>query len=358
MSTGNTRSSAVRTVAIGQLRQSRRACYSNSMKLVPDFDLSRLNTLGLPATAQLGTLVTAVDEVEALASRARLAGLPLHIIGGGSNLVLRDRLDAVVGVMASKGRELVDRRDGQIFVRAQAGEDWAEFVSWTVREGFWGLENLASIPGTVGAAPVQNIGAYGLELSDRFHALTAFDTETGERRVFGRDELGFSYRQSMLKQHAGRFIVLDVTFALPEAWRPNLGYAGLDTLPADTDAPNVFERVAAIRAEKLPDWRKLGNAGSFFHNPIVPVEVAQAITGGPRYPQPGGAIKLSAAWLIDACGLKGVREGGAGIYDKHALIIVNHGGATYRDVSTLAERVKRTVHQRFGVSLTQEPIEL
>jgi UDP-N-acetylmuramate dehydrogenase len=328
------------------------------MTLTPDFDLTDRNTLGLPSMAQLGTLVTDGKEIAALAERARLAGLPLHVLGGGSNLVLRARLDAVVGVMASKGREVLGESDGHLLVKAQAGEDWAEFVRWTVAEGYWGLENLALIPGTVGAAPVQNIGAYGLELADRFHSLTAFDTETGEQRTLHRDELQFSYRQSLLKQVAGRYIVLDVTFALPAEWRANLSYAGLDTLPSDAEAPAIFERVVAIRTEKLPDWRRLGNAGSFFHNPIVPIEVAQAISGGPRYPQPGGGMKLSAAWLIDACGLKGTREGGAGIYDKHALIIVNHGGATYRDVSTLAERVKRTVLDRFGVSLTQEPIEL
>lgn len=327
------------------------------MRLTSDFDLTARNTLGLPSQAQLGGLITTDAEFEELAAQARLAGLPLRIIGGGSNLVLRDRLDAVVGVMASKGREVVERGAEHVLVRAAAGEDWAEFVAWTVAEGLWGLENLASIPGTVGAAPVQNIGAYGLELADRFRSLTAFDTASRMRRTFTREQLHFAYRNSLLKQTGNRYIVLDVTFALPAEWRPVLSYAGLDTLPADVDAPTVHARVAAIRAEKLPDWRRIGNAGSFFHNPVVPVQLAQRIEGGPRYPQPGGAIKLSAAWLIDASGLKGVREGGAGIYDKHALIIVNHGGATYRDVSTLAERVKRTVLDRFGVGLTQEPIE-
>src|SRR5687768_11024177 len=142
------------------------------MNLVPDFELTHLNTMGLPSVAQLGGLVTAPDQIDALAARARLAGLPLYIIGGGRNLVLRGRIEGVVGIMASKGREVLERRDGEVLVKVAAGEDWAEFVAWTVAEGLWGLENLASIPGTVGAAPVQNIGAYGLELADRFHALT------------------------------------------------------------------------------------------------------------------------------------------------------------------------------------------
>jgi UDP-N-acetylmuramate dehydrogenase len=328
------------------------------MNLSPDFDLTRLNTMGLPSVAQLGGVVTAAEQVAELSARARLAGLPMHIIGGGSNLVLRDRIEGVVGIMASKGREVLGARDGHLLVKVAAGEAWAEFVAWSVREGHWGLENLASIPGTVGAAPVQNIGAYGLELADRFHALTVYDTVEATTRVLTRDDMQFAYRQSLLKEARSRFIVLDVTLALPQPWQPNLRYAGLDALPADVDAPTIHDRVAAIRREKLPDWRQIGNAGSFFHNPIVPVEVAQRIEGGPRYPQAGGMIKLSAAWLIDACGLKGVREGHAGIYDKHALIIVNHGGATYHDVANLAERVKRTVQDRFGVSLTQEPIEL
>jgi UDP-N-acetylmuramate dehydrogenase len=205
---------------------------------------------------------------------------------------------------------------------------------------------------------VQNIGAYGVELADRMDSLTVWDMQERERRRFSRDDCAFSYRQSVFKRSGNRYIVLDVTFALPQTWKPVLSYPGLDSLPADVDAPTILERVVSVRRAKLPDWRTLGNAGSFFHNPIVRPDIAEAIVGVPRYPQVDGSVKLSAAWLIDACGLKGHREGQAGVYEKHALILVNHGGATYGDISRLAAKVSGTVFDRFGVTLIQEPIEL
>ncbi|GLQ54030.1 UDP-N-acetylmuramate dehydrogenase [Devosia nitrariae] len=328
------------------------------MELTPDFDLSPFNTLGLASKARYGAVISARDEIGELMAFAASAGLPLHIVGGGSNLVLRDDLEAVVGVMAIKGRTIERRDDGSALVTAKAGEDWSQFVAWTVSEGLRGLENLAGIPGTVGAAPIQNIGAYGVELAERLESLTVLDTQDGKERRFTPDECKFSYRQSLFKQLRGRFIVTEATFALPRAWAPVLTYPGLDSLPRDADASVIMERVLTLRASKLPDWRVIGNVGSFFHNPVVRPEMADAITGGPRYPQPDGTVKLSAAWLIDACGLKGHRHGQAGIYEGHALIVVNHGGATYREVSELSAKVSGAVEERFGVTLTREPIEL
>lgn len=328
-----------------------------NMNLTSNFDLSQLNTMGLASRAQLGALISAPGQIEELTALASAANLPLRIIGGGSNLVLREEIPAVVGIMASKGRVLDRRADGTVVVTAQAGEDWADFVAWTVSQGVWGLENLAGIPGTVGAAPVQNIGAYGLELADRLESLTVWDTTDRCRRLFTREDCEFSYRQSLFKRSGNRFIVLDVTFSLPQTWTPILSYPGLDTLPPDADAPAILERVLAVRGAKLPNWRTLGNAGSFFHNPVVSPEVADGIASVPRYPQRDGSMKLSAAWLIEACGLKGHRLGQAGIYEKHALIVVNHGGATYAEVSELASTVVTSVRARFGVALIQEPIE-
>lgn len=328
------------------------------MDLIADFDLSRHNTLGLPARARLGATLTSADDVEEIDLRARDEGMPFHVLGGGSNVVLHPDIPAVVGIMASRGRHVERRADGSVLVTAAAGEDWSEFVAWTVGQGLAGLENLGGIPGTVGAAPVQNIGAYGVELADRFERLTVWDREEGVRRRFTRDDCAFSYRQSRFKQAGGRFIVLDVTLALPSRWTPVLTYPPLDKLSAGADAAEIHQHVISVRSSKLPDWRRLGNAGSFFHNPIVAPQVADAIPGVPRYPQPDGSVKLSAAWLIDSCGLKGVREGNAGIYDKHALVLVNHGGASYADIARLATRVKETVHARHGVMLTQEPLEL
>lgn len=330
----------------------------DTMHLTQHFDLSAFNTMGLVSHAQFGAVIAERRQVGEVARFATSSGLPAHFIGGGSNLVLRDELAAIVGVMATKGRNIERGPDGTVIVTAQAGEDWSEFVGWTVSQGIGGLENLAGIPGTVGAAPIQNIGAYGLELADRFLSLTAWDSVDHKERVFERDECQFSYRQSLFKQAGGRFIVLDVTLALPQEWVPVLSYAGLDNLPADVDAAAVMERVLAIRRSKLPDWHVLGNAGSFFHNPVVQPAVADGIAGVPRYPQPDGRVKLSAAWLIDACGLKGHQEGQAAVHKDHALIIVNRGGATYGDVHKLASTIKHAVEERFGVVLTQEPIEL
>ena len=328
------------------------------MDLITDFDLTRHNTLGLPSRADFGAMLTAAGDIEELSRFAAAENLPLHVLGGGSNIVLRPAIHAVVGIMAARGRTAETRPDGAVLVTAQAGEDWSEFVAWTVGQGFSGLENLGGIPGTVGAAPVQNIGAYGVELADRFESLTVWDMTDRRRRAFGRNDCAFAYRQSRFKQAPGRYIVLDVTLALPADWTPVLTYPPLDKLSAGTNAAEIHQHVLAVRASKLPDWRVLGNAGSFFHNPIVTPAVADAIPGVPRYPQPDGTIKLSAAWLIDSCGLKGAREGNAGVYDKHALVLVNHGGATYADISRLAARVRETVHARYGVALTQEPLEL
>jgi len=325
-------------------------------RLVENFDLTAWNTMGLASRARFGAVVSNVQQLAALADRAREDGLPFHVVGQGSNLLLRPRIDGIVAVMATRGRHVDDSAPDVTLVTAQAGENWAELVEWTVAEGLPGLENLAGIPGTVGAAPVQNIGAYGLELADRFHSLLVWDTAERLTRRFDRAACAFAYRNSLFKQSAGRYVVLEVTLALPKPWVPILNYAGLRELPPGSDALTIMRQVLAIRGSKLPDWRQQGNAGSFFHNPVVPHAVAGRIEGAPRFPHPDG-VKLSAAWLIEACGFKGYRLGNAGVSDRHALVLVNNGGATYAEVSTLAGEIRRAVSDRFGISLSQEPLE-
>lgn len=326
------------------------------MDVISNFDLTDHNTFGLGSRAQYGAVVAGTEDIEAIVEFAASERLPLHVIGGGSNVLLRERIEGVVALMAIKGRHVIGRQDGGVLVKAEAGEDWPDFVEWAVRQGFGGLENLAGIPGTVGAAPVQNIGAYGVELKDRFQCLTAYDCLERTVCSFGPEDCRFAYRHSAFKEVPGRYVILDVTLVLPEPWQPILGYKGLDSLPADTDVLTVMERVLELRRGKLPDWRVLGNAGSFFHNPIVAAEVAEGIAGGPRYPQADGRVKLSAAWLIEACGLKGMRQGEAGVHEGHALILVNHGKATYSDLDRLASTVQAAVKERFGVDLVREPI--
>ncbi|WP_332701771.1 UDP-N-acetylmuramate dehydrogenase [Devosia sp.] len=327
--------------------------------MTPDFDLQRHNTLGLPARARFGATITQADELASLLSEAAARGLPFRVLGGGSNVVLRPVFDGVIGLMAIAGREILGRRGDHTLVRVGAGENWHRLVEWTIQHDLPGLENLAGIPGTVGAAPIQNIGAYGCELVERFESLVALDTEDNALKTFSRDDCDFSYRQSMFKRTPGRFIVVSVTLALPNAWRPNLGYPGLNTLASDTDARTIMQTVVAVRNRKLPDWRKLGNAGSFFHNPIVEADVADRLAAdhpeAPRYPGADGRVKLSAAWLIERCGFKGHRLGSAGVSDQHALVVVNHGGATQQEISDLAGQIVSAVEARFGVRLVQEP---
>lgn len=325
------------------------------MHITSDFDLTSHNTFGLGSRAEHAACVTAEADLAEITTFAAAHRLPLRVVGGGSNLLLRETIEGVAVVMATKGRSIMAEENDRILVRASAGEDWPDFVAWTVGQGLGGLENLAGIPGTVGAAPVQNIGAYGIELKDRFAALTAWDTVERRPVIFGPEDCAFDYRQSVFKT-TDRYVILDVTLSLPHPWLPVLGYKGLDALADDTAPRTVMERVLELRRQKLPDWRVLGNAGSFFHNPVVAASVADGMAGVPRYGQPDGSVKLSAAWLIEACGLKGAREGQAGVYDDHALIIVNHGGATFSEVSRLASRVREAVRERFGIMLVQEPI--
>ncbi|AMM84891.1 UDP-N-acetylmuramate dehydrogenase [Martelella sp. AD-3] len=328
------------------------------MNLVADFDLTRENTLGLKSAARLAARITQAEALAALLDEADRRGINFTVLGGGSNVVLSETVEALVGLMRIAGRRLSGQTATHNLVTAGAGENWHDFVAWTVGRGMPGLENLAGIPGTVGAAPVQNIGAYGVQLSDVFFELTAFDTKTRAIETFKAAECGFGYRQSRFKIEPGRHVILSVTLALPRDWSPTKAYAGLEGFPDDAAPAEVMASVLALRQSKLPDWRSLGNAGSFFHNPVVSTEEAERLAGAPRYPQPDGRVKLSAGWLIEQCGLKGERLGPVGTYDGHALVLVNHGGATRRDVARFAALVRERVKARFGVDLVQEPIEI
>jgi UDP-N-acetylmuramate dehydrogenase len=239
-------------------------------------------------------------------------------------------------------------------------------VQWTLAQGLPGLENLALIPGTVGAAPVQNIGAYGVELKDRFESLDAVDLVTGRTVTLDAAACRFGYRDSVFKQHlAGKSVITRVRFRLPRPWAPVLGYLDLERKRAETgisepDARTVFDWVCAIRRAKLPDPAVIGNAGSFFKNPVVSAEQCRDIIDRDpevvHYPLPDGRAKLAAGWLIDACGWKGKHIGGAGVHDRQALVLVNRGGATGGEVVTLARAIQESVYGRFGIRLEPEPV--
>lgn len=326
--------------------------------------LKPFNSFGVDVAARL--FAEAHDDADVREALAYAAGhdLPLLVIGGGSNLLLTDDIDALVLRMASQGVRLLSDDGERVVIEAEAGEPWHPFVQHTLAQGWSGLENLSLIPGTVGAAPMQNIGAYGVEIKDVFAGLTALDRHTGELRDFTLEECAFAYRDSLFKQQAGRWLILRVRFALSRVAHLHLEYGPVrqrlteqginQATPSD-----VSRAICSIRSEKLPDPAVLGNAGSFFKNPLVPAtHVAHLKLQYPdlvAYPQSGGQMKIAAGWLIERAGWKGFREGDAGVHKLQALVLVNYGNATGLQLLDLAQRIQKDIAERFQVDLEMEP---
>lgn len=335
-----------------------------SLSLKHDVSLKPFNTFGVDVRARLFAEARNDDEVREALRIAAHDGLPLLPIGGGSNLLLTGDVEALVLRLTGRGmRVLVD--DGErVLVEAEAGEPWHEFVLATLDMGLAGLENLSLIPGTVGAAPMQNIGAYGVEIKDVFAGLTALDRQTGELRDFSLDECAFGYRDSCFKRENGRWLILRVRFALSRTATLHLDYGPLRQKLAEqgVSAPtpaDVSRAVCAIRREKLPDPAVLGNAGSFFKNPLVSAEQAARLRAEHAdlvaFAQPDGQVKLAAGWLIDRAGWKGFREGDAGVHRLQALVLVNYGAASGNQLLALARSIQADIAERFGVELEMEP---
>ena len=347
--------------------------------------LQTYNTFGIAARAHTLVRVRSAKDVHDLLGDHRLKRQPVFVLGGGSNIVLTGDVKPLVLKMEIKGLRLLEETDKAWIVEAGAGEVWHDAVAWTLAQGFPGLENLALIPGTVGASPVQNIGAYGVELQDRFASLDAIDLATGQSFSLDAAQCGFGYRDSVFKHApsestdgssmprgmglAGRAVITHVRFRLPKPWKPVLGYLDLERrrIEAGVDQPTaqqIFDWVCDIRRAKLPDPAVLGNAGSFFKNPTVtPEQCTDIIARDPKivhYPMPDGSIKLAAGWLIDACGWKGKSVGKAGVYEKQALVLVNRGhgqdSVTGGEVMTLAKAIQTSVYERFGIRLEPEPV--
>jgi UDP-N-acetylmuramate dehydrogenase len=337
-----------------------------NLPIVHDFPLTSLNTFGIAARAASYLRIDEAAQLQAALADPQLASLPRLVLGGGSNLLLTGDFNGLVLHIALQGKTVLAGTDTHHHVRAAAGENWHAFVQWTIDQGLPGLENLSLIPGTVGAAPIQNIGAYGAETKDYFHSLTAFDPATGQCVTMDRDACRFAYRDSIFKQEAGRgLVIVDVTFALPRAWTANLRYAELAQAVAaqGLGAPTpreVADTVIAVRRRKLPDPAEIGNAGSFFKNPVVSADACERLLA--RYPtlvhhrQADGSEKLAAGWLIDQCGWKGRSLGKAGVYEKQALVLVNRGGATGAEVQALAQAIQADVQAKYGVMLEPEPV--
>ena len=336
------------------------------MQIDSGVSLKPYNTFGLPAVARTLVRIASDADVRRVVDSPELGLAPKFILGGGSNIILTRDMPQVVLKVEVRGMRVVEERADAWIVESGAGEDWHELVKYTLDAGCPGLENLALIPGTVGAAPVQNIGAYGVELQDRFDSLDAVDLVTGRSVTIGPQACAFGYRDSVFKHMlAGRSLITRVRFRLPRPWQPVLGYLELQKKMAETGTPHpdekqVFDWVCAIRHAKLPDPALIGNAGSFFKNPVVTPEQCRDIIGRDpeivHYPMPDGSVKLAAGWMIDACGWKGKTVGDAGVYEKQALVLVNRGAAIGSEVMTLALAIQESVYGRFGIRLEPEPV--
>ncbi|SOY89027.1 UDP-N-acetylmuramate dehydrogenase [Cupriavidus taiwanensis] len=332
------------------------------------YPLRRHNTFGFDARARFAVHVRSEADLSAALADRRAEGLPLVVLGGGSNVVLTGDLDALVLLMEIPGYQVEATSEGgdAWLVTVGAGENWNALVNRTIADGRPGLENLALIPGTAGAAPIQNIGAYGVELRERFAGVRAYDRQAGAFVWLDLQDCDFGYRDSLFKRAgAGRYIITAVTLRLPKGWQPVLSYGELAREldgQAAPDAAAIRDAVVAIRSRKLPDPAQLGNAGSFFKNPLVSATQRNALLQAHpdlvSYAQPDGSYKLAAGWLIDRCGFKGVSDGPVGVYGKQALVLVHHGGGTGAMLLALANRIADTVQARYGVRIEPEPVVL
>ena len=327
------------------------------------FELQPLNSFGVSARAE--RLITISD-------RQQLSQLHFRpqrdlILGGGSNLLLAADLQGTVFQVRLAGRELMRESDRSTRVTLGAGENWHAVVRWTLAQGLSGLENLSLIPGLVGAAPIQNIGAYGVELAESLLEVHVWDWQARRQRTLDRDACAFGYRDSRFKSaEPGRFLITALTLRLQHHFTPRLDYAGLAQALQETSknpqAPSALEvsdAVIRLRREKLPDPAQLGNADSFFKNPVLDAARAEALAAQhpelPLYASQHGRFKVSAAWLIERCGWKGFREGDAGVSAEHALVLVNYGRASGAELAQLAARIRADVWQTFAIELEPEP---
>lgn len=348
----------------GPARRGCRRLSRADFELAGHVDLRALNSFGIAARARWLARARSREAVVAALAHAGQHELAVHVLGAGSNVVIAGDLAAMVLLPELRGIEWLGEEHGYLVVRAAAGENWHAFVLETLARGACGLENLALIPGTVGAAPIQNIGAYGVELDRFVRAVEVFDRR--ERRFLRllAGDCGFRYRDSRFKHEDGRHLIVAVEFGLRRTPQLVLDYAGLreELAAAGVLRPqpqDVMRAVCAIRRRKLPDPAVIGNAGSFFKNPVLPLAQAQALRARhpdlPVHAAEAGQAKLAAGWLIERCGWKGRRIGAAGVHAAHALVLVNHGGASGTEILDLAGQIVADVQARFGVALEIEP---
>lgn len=333
-------------------------------QIYKQYNLKHLNTFGIEVYCDSYTELMSVADLQALMTMPAFASANKLILGGGSNMLFLSDFKGLVIRNCLKGVS-VDKVNGdEVLVKASAGENWHEFVMWCVNRGYAGLENLSLIPGCVGASPMQNIGAYGVEIKDVFEELEACNLETGEFKLFSKEDCRFGYRESVFKQELkGKYIITAVTFRLKTKAVINTSYGAIkeELEKMGVRVPGIKEvskAVIRIRRSKLPDPAIIGNAGSFFKNPEVSEDLYKAIKAKypevVAYPLENSNYKLAAGWLIEQCGLKGYEQNGAAVHTKQALVLVNKGHCTGKDVYALSEHVLTSVYTKFGVKLQRE----
>lgn len=325
--------------------------------------LSDYNTMGVEAKARYFAEVHSIEDVLILLNDDRFEDLPKMVIGGGSNILFKNDYEGLLILNSIKGREIIIQNNEHILLELGAGENWHEVVEFCVEQGWGGIENLSLIPGSVGAAPIQNIGAYGVELEEVFVSLDAIMLDSGEFRSFSKKECRFGYRDSIFKQELkGEVLITSVILKLQMEPRVNTSYRALEEKLKDAGIEHpsirdIHEAVMEIRQSKLPNPAEIGNTGSFFKNPVIHKEQFEKLKfqypDMPSYPAAEG-IKIPAAWLIDQCGWKGKRVGDAGVHKMQALVLVNYGNATGKEIWELARQIQASVEERFGVSLIPE----
>ena len=337
------------------------------MKFLKDYRLRGHNCFGVDVRCKLYCLINKLEGLDGVFAEISSSELPGFVLGGGSNVLFSKDFPGLVVHIGLAGVTVVDETASEVLVRVGAGEIWHDFVLRCLHQGWHGLENLALIPGTVGAAPIQNIGAYGVELSECCESVEYFERETGIRRELGREDCKFSYRDSIFKQELrDKVIVTAVTFRLSRQFKPFLGYADVaDVLRTKSgqesvSARQLVETVIAIRQRKLPDPLQLPNCGSFFKNPVIPVERYESLQNefgqvpGYRDAIDRDRIKVPAAWLLDKAGWKGQRQGAVGVHEQQAVVIVNYGGASGRDIVQFSRKLQNSIRETFAIELEPE----
>lgn len=326
-----------------------------------NISLKQYNTFNVDVSARYFLIINSTAELQQFYNNDGGRFNKKFILGGGSNILFSGDYDGVILKIDIKGIELIDEPDNHYLVKVNAGEDWDSFVEYSLQNNWYGLENLSHIPGTVGAAPVQNIGAYGAEVCSFIESVECFFPEENIIRTLTNAECRFEYRNSIFKNELkNRTIILSVVFKLLKNPSCNISYSGISEELGGTDinSMNIRNAIVSIRKRKLPDPHDLGNAGSFFKNPFIEKQYAEElkkkISDLPLYNEEGMKVKISAAYLIEQCGWKGYRTGDAGVHVNHPLILVNHGNATGKDILELSEKICRSVYERFKVRLEPE----